>query len=102
MVEVSVIVINYNTPDLTFNCINSLINHTKNIEYEVIVVDNGSDKRFDSSPFEHLDNFRYIYSPKNLGFAGGNNLGISCVKGDYILLLYTVFNYVRKAIHREA
>lgn len=87
MVEVTVIVINYNTPDLTFNCINSLINHTKDIEYEVIVVDNGSDKRFDSSPFEHLDNFRYLYSPKNLGFAGGNNLGISCANGNYILLL---------------
>lgn len=87
MVEVSVIVINYNTPDLTSDCINSLINHTQNIVYEVIVVDNGSDKKFDSAQFSHLDNFKYLYSPKNLGFAGGNNLGISCAKGDYILLL---------------
>ena len=87
MVEVSVIVINYNTPDLTSDCINSLINHTKDIVYEVIVVDNGSEKRFDFTQFDHLDNFKYVYSPKNLGFAGGNNLGISCAKGDYILLL---------------
>ena len=87
MVEVSVIVINYNTPDLTSDCINSLINHTKDIVYEVIVVDNGSDKKFDFSQFDHLDNFKYAYSPINLGFAGGNNLGISCAKGDYILLL---------------
>ena len=41
--DVSVIIVNYNTIELTLNCINSIFTHTLGIDFEVIVVDNNSD-----------------------------------------------------------
>lgn len=84
--KTSVIIINYNTKDVTLNCLKSLIKHTKGVEYEVIVVDNGSAEKFLIPNFRSL-NVRLIRSKRNLGFAGGNNLGIRKARGEYILLL---------------
>ena len=41
-IDVSVIIVNYNTKDLLRDCINSVIEQTKNISFEIIVSDNGS------------------------------------------------------------
>lgn len=40
--QVSIIILNYNTPELTVACVQSIIAHTSGIEYEIVVVDNGS------------------------------------------------------------
>ena len=40
--QVSIIIVSYNTKDLTLNCIKSIYQHTKDIEFEIIVVDNAS------------------------------------------------------------
>ena len=40
--DVSIIIVNYNTKNLTRNCINSIFEHTKDIQFEVLVSDNGS------------------------------------------------------------
>lgn len=86
-VELSIIVINYNTYDLTCSCIQSVIEHTKGIAYELILVDNSSTE-CDPSLFEsRFPIIRLIRSDRNLGFAKGNNLGISQARGAYILLL---------------
>lgn len=85
--QVSIIIINYNTYDLTCQCISSVIQYTKDIEYEIILVDNASTEY---GPQKFLDKFpiiKLVKSEINLGFAGGNNLGIKEAKGDYILLL---------------
>ncbi|MCQ2975345.1 MAG: glycosyltransferase family 2 protein [Bacteroidales bacterium] len=84
---ISIIIINFNTPDLTTNCINSLVEHTKNIDYEIIVIDNGSTLKFDISTIKNSKKIKYIYSEQNLGFTGGNNLGLKYATGEYILLL---------------
>ena len=42
MLDVSVIIVNYNTKELTYNCLKSVFEMTKNIRFEVIVSDNGS------------------------------------------------------------
>lgn len=84
--DVSIIIINYNTKELTTNCISSIYRHTYNISYEIIVVDNGScdgSKEF----FEKSTNLKYIYSEKNLGFGKANNLGARYASGKYLLLL---------------
>jgi GT2 family glycosyltransferase len=83
---VSVIIINYNTFQLTCACIESVVAHTT-IPYEIILVDNCStecdaDRFKDKFPF-----IRLIKNPVNNGFASGNNLGIAATKGDIILLL---------------
>lgn len=83
---ISIISINYNQSELT----NQLLESLKKVTWpavELIIVDNDSmdndADRIDTS----LPNVTLIRSKKNLGFAGGNNLGIKASKGDYILLL---------------
>lgn len=85
--QVSVIIINYNTFDITCQCIRSVIDQTRDISYEIILVDNASTE---CDPLIFKKNFpsvQLVTSLENLGFAGGNNLGIRHAKGDYILLL---------------
>ena len=73
--DVSIIIVNYNTMQLTKNCIKSVFEQTKGLLFEVIVVDNAS---CDGS-LEMLINNKYIQLIKsnvNLGFGRANNLGI--------------------------
>ncbi len=84
---VSIIIINYNSFRMTSDCIRSVIRYTKEISYEIILVDNAS---AESDPGLFLNEFpgiRLIRSDKNGGFAYGNNLGIAAATGDIILLL---------------
>jgi hypothetical protein len=87
MCEVSIIIINYNTFEVTCECIRSVVEKTREVTYEIIVVDNASQ---DVSPDGFLTVFPSIHlikSKVNLGFSGGNNLGIRQAKGNCILLL---------------
>jgi GT2 family glycosyltransferase len=98
---VSVIIVNYNTFKLTSDCIESIPRCTTGVDYEVIVVDNASPN---DRPDEFLVRYPFIKlvkSRENLGFAGGNNLGIAHATGDTILLLnsdtYLVENSIESA-----
>lgn len=85
-VNVSIILVNYNTVDLTAACIDSIFSYTQNIQFEVIVVDNASSdgsKEF----FEKDERIQYIYEYKNHGFGKANNIGASRAKGKYLLFL---------------
>ncbi|MGE4288395.1 MAG: glycosyltransferase family 2 protein [Salinivirgaceae bacterium] len=96
--DVSIIIINYNTFELTRRCIQSVIDKTTEINYELILVDNASNEK---NPDEFLflfPNINLIKSPVNLGFAGGNNLGISQAKGRVILLLNSDTELINNAI----
>lgn len=84
---VSVIIVHYNTFLLTADCLRSLFRHTREVQLEVIVVDNGSKDRSAIELLQEFPQVRLITSPVNLGFAGGNNLGIQAATGEYILLL---------------
>jgi len=84
--DVSIIIVNYNTMQLTKNCIKSVFEQTKGLLFEVIVVDNAS---CDGS-LEMLINNKYIQLIKsnvNLGFGRANNLGIKNALGKYVFLL---------------
>ncbi len=86
-VDVSVVIVNYKTKDITLNCIKSIFEHTKGISFEVILVDNASHDGIIEEIKQKFTNVLTIQSDKNLGFAGGNNLGIRASKGKYVLLL---------------
>lgn len=84
--DVSIIIVNYNTKELTNNCISSVVKHTYNVKYEIIVVDNGStdgSKDF----FKSFTDITYIYSEQNLGFGKANNLGVRQANGKYLFIL---------------
>jgi GT2 family glycosyltransferase len=85
--DVSIIIVNYNTFQLTCNCIASVIERSEGFSYEIILVDNCSTE-VDADEFKkRFPQIVLIVSDQNLGFAKGNNLGIRVAQGKYILLL---------------
>lgn len=84
--DVSVIIVNYNTKELTKACIDSVFAQTSGLSFEVILVDNAST---DGSVelFEKDDRIRFIESGANLGFGKANNLGYQYATGKYLFLL---------------
>jgi GT2 family glycosyltransferase len=84
---VSVIIINYNTFRLTSTCIRSVYACTKGIPVEVILVDNASTECDPQDFKKEFPEIQLIVSERNLGFAGGNNLGLQKARGEYLLLL---------------
>ena len=84
--DVSIIMVNYNTKELTQNCIDSIFKNTTGVSFEVILVDNAST---DGSVelFEQEQRIRFIKSDENLGFGKANNLGYKYARGKYIFLL---------------
>ena len=79
-VNLSIIIVNYNTEDLLKNCLNSI-----KLACEIIIVDNGST----DGSVEEIKNLKLkiILNKTNLGFAKANNQGIKIAQGEYILLL---------------
>ena len=82
--ELSIITVNYNGLNDTCALIDSI---TFNEDMEVIVVDNGSTEDEAIILQDRYPNIKVIRSGQNLGFAGGNNLGIKAAKGKYIFLI---------------
>src|SRR4051794_40929468 len=96
--EVSVIIINYNTFSLTCKCIESIINKTSGIEFEIILVDNASTE-CDPDLFKKKFPFiTLIKNKENSGFSRGNNTGIHSAKYEYILLLNSDTELVNNAL----
>lgn len=84
--DVSVIIVNYNTKELTLNCINSIIEHTSGVEYEIILVDNASSDGSQEC-FSRDERVIFVASDVNLGFGKANNLGYEHSSGRYIFCL---------------
>lgn len=87
MKKVSIITVNYNQPELTELLLDSIFNTNTYFALEIIVVDNGS--KTDPLPAwkRKYPAVNFIGSDKNLGFAGGNNLGIKEALGDYLFFV---------------
>lgn len=87
-VKVAVIIVNYNGIDDTRESIESILR--QQVETEIIVVDNASARCEGREIEKEYQKAKVIFSEKNVGFAGGNNLGIKYALGkgtEYILLL---------------
>lgn len=82
----SIVIINYNTPDLTIRCIES-IKKAEISSVEVIVVDNKSTDSSINCISKKFPTLKIIKNSYNSGFGRANNLGIQHAKGEYILLL---------------
>ncbi len=83
---VSIISVNYNQSHVTIEMLESF---EKVIypNYEIIIVDNNSQNDNPEIIKKKFPKIKLIFSKKNLGFAGGNNLGVQKAKGEYILFL---------------
>lgn len=85
--DLSVVVLTYNTRKLTLACLRSLYAQAEIARCEVIVVDNASGDRTAEAVAEEYTGAQLIRAPKNLGFGGGNNLGLIAARGRHVLLL---------------
>jgi GT2 family glycosyltransferase len=96
--DLSIIIVNFNTAGLTFGCIRSIYEKTCGVNFEIILVDNAST---DLNPdvfkleFPHLV---LIKSPANVGYAKGINLGMELARGEYVLLLNSYILMTENAI----
>lgn len=87
--KVSIIVLNYNQPITTVKCINSLFEQDY-LDFEILIIDNGSiDNSKDVFTKNYASNpkIKLIFNKKNLGYAGGINLGAKHARGIYIVML---------------
>ncbi len=84
---VSIITVNFNQPLVTQALLATIPANVANAAIEVIVVDNGSIENFVPQWRENYPSVHFIRSESNLGFAGGNNLGIKHANGDYLFLV---------------
>lgn len=95
---ISIIILNYNTFDLTCQCIESIYEYTKNVDFEIIIVDNASTMDEPDNFLELFPKIKLVKNTENRGFAGGCNDGIKVAKGDTILLLNSDTKLLNDAI----
>ena len=95
---ISVISVNYNGYWLTCAMVESLRRHVT-APLEIIVVDNGSARDEAAMLRERYPGIKALRSERNLGFAGGNNLGFAAAAGDYLLLLNNDTEVVDDTLH---
>jgi len=85
--DVSIIIVNYNTRQLTLDCLASVYKSITSYQYELIVVDNASHDGTVEAIRDTYPEVRLIANRDNTGFAVANNQGMEIAKGRYILLL---------------
>ena len=102
--DLSVIVVNWNTKKLLENCLASIFKFTKGISFEMIIVDNGSTDGSQALVKEKFPQVKLILNKSNLGFTKANNQGMKVAKGQYILLLnsdtYLIENSFKKLLDK--
>jgi len=94
MVDISVIIINYNSEAYTINCIKSILEHTSSkLSCQYIVVDNASEKESYTIVKTYIESIKnitpieLIRSNVNTGFGGGNMIGVQKAKGNYLAFI---------------
>lgn len=95
--DVSIVIVNYNTLHVLKPCIDSIEAHTEGINYEIIVVDNGSTDG-SKAMMGQDPRLTWIDTGENLGFGRANNMGLKRARGKYILFLNSDTLLVNNAI----
>lgn len=84
--NVSIIIVNYKTSSLVKDCVSSIIEKTKNVDYEMIVVDNSCDES-ELDKLRNIEGIRVLDAGSNLGFGRANNLGAAAATGEFLFFL---------------
>jgi GT2 family glycosyltransferase len=85
--DVSIILVNWNALTYLRECLASIYEHTHEVSFEIIVVDNASPEGGTGTLKAAFPEIVLVQSANNLGFARANNLGFRYARGEYILLL---------------
>jgi len=87
MIDLSIVIVVFNTKDFLKSCIESIKNTAKNFTYEIIVVDNASKDGSSEMVKNFFKEVILISNKENFGFSKANNIGIKKTTGRYILFL---------------
>lgn len=84
-IDLSIVIVSFNTKDIILSCIKSVKKYTSNINYEIIVVDNDSE----DGSVEAIKKLgvKVIKNTENVGFAVANNQGYKVSNGEFVLFL---------------
>lgn len=104
--DISIVIVNYNVRYFLEQCILSIIDASKKLAIEIIVVDNNSTDDSVSFLQKKYPHINLIANKENIGFSKANNQGVSIAKGEYVLILNpdtviaedtleTVFNFAK-------
>ena len=85
--DLSIIIVNWNTKDLLRTCLNSIFEKTRGVTFEVFVIDNASKDGSVEMIRQNFPNVRLIANSQNKGFAAANNQGIQLSRGANVVLL---------------
>lgn len=85
--ELSIVIVNYKTPELLLQCIESIYRETHHINFEIIVVDNHSCDHSKELILDKFHEVRWFDMGYNSGFSRANNFGLEKAQGEYILFL---------------
>jgi len=85
--QLDIIVVSYNTCELTLHALRSVYEETTQTSFNLIVVDNNSDDGSADAIEQNFPQLTLIRSPRNLGFSRGVNLSAKYLHSDYLLLL---------------
>ena len=87
MIDLSIIIVNWNSTAWLLQCLESVYAHTHKTTFEVVVVDNASPDGDVGRVKDRYPDVIVIESAANLGFAGANNLGFRSSRGEYVVFL---------------
>lgn len=88
MIDISIIIVSYNTKDFLEKCLQSVYIHKpEHFSFEIIVVDNASSDGTSEAISNEKINYTFIQNKTNVGFSKANNIGIKKATGRYILFL---------------
>jgi len=89
MLDLSIVIVNWNTRELLKNCLESVVRTVHDLTYEIIVVDNASTDGSVAMLGELFPQVRIIPNNENRGFGAANNQAFQTMEGRYALLLNT-------------
>lgn len=101
-IDLSIIIISYNTRQYLDRCLNSIFQSLKNstLQYEVIVVDNGSTDGSQEMVQKMYPRVKLMKNQTNVGFGKANNQGVKVAQGNILLLLNSDIEVQNQAIAR--
>lgn len=97
--DLSVIIVNWNSKEYLCKCIASLLAQTHGLEFEIIVIDSASFDGCDRMLEEHYPHVRFLQSKENLGFGKANNAAFRLSRGRHVLFLNPDTELVGPAIN---
>lgn len=96
--DVSIILVNYKTKDLTCQCLKSVYEKTKGLNFDIIVVDNASYDGIEEIIKTDFPDVKFIQNDENNGFGAGNNTALRVADSKYVFLLNTDTILINNAV----